>query len=210
MSKNLMTEHLGRFERPELLKIVLKLPAIQLDKNNDDSHYPEEKEDLLGFIQYYWSNCEINQVLKELDSPQCNLVDTLDKSPTEMTFHEKIQLLKNYLEKNSTGSTLHSLGYFYHTGYEKYVPQNKEEAFRWYFLSAKKGYPEAQCKVGFAYVLGKRVEKDWAVGHMWLSVSSNQGFNRARRGLNIMEPDMTQEELEKSRELRKIWEPMAI
>jgi hypothetical protein len=53
MSKNIMTEHLGRFERPKLLKIVLKLAAIQLDKNNDDSHYPDEKEDFIGFIQHH-------------------------------------------------------------------------------------------------------------------------------------------------------------
>jgi hypothetical protein len=207
MLKSRLIEHLEKFETLDLKKVLIKLPYVPLDTNHDDSRYPIEKDDLIGYMQYNWPDREINQTLKELGFPTCDIEDISDESTTEPTFHDKVQLQKKFLEKTETGKALYALGYSYATGFENSLPKDQKEAFRWYFLSAKKGYPVAQCKVGFAYVLGKQIEKDWAVGHMWLSISANQGFNRARRGLNVIEPLMTQEELEKSQKLREILEP---
>ena len=66
MLKNRLIEHLEKFETLDLKKVLIKLPYVPLDTNHDDSRYPIEKEDLIGYMQYNWPDREINQTLKEL------------------------------------------------------------------------------------------------------------------------------------------------
>ena len=60
------------------------------------------------------------------------------------------------------------------------VPQNDEEAARWYRLAAGQGHTGAQGSLGFVYVLGDGVPQDNVTAHMWfnLAASGSTGTNR--------------------------------
>jgi hypothetical protein len=66
-----------------------------------------------------------------------------------------------------------NLGLMYHVG--QGVPQNYDEAAKWFWLAANRGVASAQALLGFMYADGQGVPQDYVQAHMWFSLSAAQG-----------------------------------
>jgi len=80
-----------------------------------------------------------------------------------------------------------SLGHLYHYG--KGVPQDYQEAVRWFWLAAEQGYQIAQFNLGFMYDKGQGVPQDYAQARVWYLLAAEQGDSQAQTKLGIMYDD---------------------
>jgi TPR repeat protein len=54
------------------------------------------------------------------------------------------------------------------------VPQDHQEAVRWYRLAADQGYADAQYNLGVMYYKGQGVPQDYGEAHMWLNLATSR------------------------------------
>ena len=66
----------------------------------------------------------------------------------------------------------HSLGGMYDFGIG-IVPQDYEEAIRWYRAAAEQGYAKAQDSLGTMYYYGLGVPQDYIQAHMWYNLAAS-------------------------------------
>jgi hypothetical protein len=74
-----------------------------------------------------------------------------------------------------------NLGLMYSRG--NGVPQDYEEAVKWYKLAANQGYVGAQYHLGRVYYLGQGVDQDYKEAVKWYKLAANQGYVGAQRAL---------------------------
>ena len=102
-----------------------------------------------------------------------------------------------------------NLGVMYYGG--EGVPQDYEEALRWYKLAAEQGYAVAQGNLGSSYSKGEGVTQDYVLAHMWYNLATSQlsGEDRetAVRNRDIIAEKMISEQLAEARRLAREWEP---
>lgn len=65
-----------------------------------------------------------------------------------------------------------ALGSMYERGL--HVPQDDEEAMRWYRMAAEHGVPMVQYNLGVKYAMGRGVTRDYVLAYMWFSIASSQ------------------------------------
>ena len=68
-------------------------------------------------------------------------------------------------------------------GHECYDKENYVEAVKWYTQAAKKGYAEAQRKLGICYHYGNGVEHDYVEAVKWYRKAAEQGSSGAQVNL---------------------------
>jgi len=85
------------------------------------------------------------------------------------------------------------LGSMYYQG--EGVPQDDQEAVRWYRQAADQGDAYAQNTLGYMYHDGKGVQKDSIQAYMWWVLSAEQGFRLAKESLETVEKKMTPAQL---------------
>lgn len=71
-----------------------------------------------------------------------------------------------------------ALGKMYSEGQD--VPQNYEEAVRWFRAAADQGHAHAQAELGSMYALGLGVPQNYGEAVRWLRAASEQGFAEAQ------------------------------
>ena len=81
--------------------------------------------------------------------------------------------------ENGNAISQFNLGYCFDKGSCSGIPQNKEEAIKWYTKSAEQGFEKAQNNVGRCYMEGKGVEKDVEEAKAWISRSAKKGYDKA-------------------------------
>jgi len=82
--------------------------------------------------------------------------------------------------------------YFDGTG----IPQNYEEAFKWYSLAATDGWSNgAQFRLGYLYYNGLGVSKDLVKAYAWFSVAAAQGDTTAEQRRDRYKNELSTEEL---------------
>lgn len=69
--------------------------------------------------------------------------------------------------------TLFNVGWMYAQGLN--VPQDEEEAVRWYRLAADQGYVLAQFNLGWMYANGRGVSKNNEEAERWYRRAADQG-----------------------------------
>jgi TPR repeat protein len=72
--------------------------------------------------------------------------------------------------------------YFDGTG----VPENDQEAVKWYRLAAEQGYAEAQYNFGLMYYIGAGVIKNNQEAARWYKLAAEQGNDRAQYSLGFL------------------------
>ncbi len=97
------------------------------------------------------------------------------------------------------------LGIMYDQG--QGVPQNDQEAVRWYRLAAEKRDASAQFNLGFKYVKGYGVPKDYVLAHMWMNLAAAQGSENAVEFRDLLEKRMTPAQLAEAQRLAREWKP---
>ena len=66
------------------------------------------------------------------------------------------------------------------------VPQDYEEAVKWYRLAAEQGYANAQYNLGLMYDNGEGVPQDYAEAVKWYRLAAEQGMLHAQYNLGVM------------------------
>ena len=87
------------------------------------------------------------------------------------------------------------------------VPQDYQEAVKWYRLSAEQGFAEAQYNLGVMYYNGQGVPQDYVSAHMWFNFSSANGDKDAIKNRKLVETKMTKQQIEKAQEMARNWKP---
>lgn len=81
----------------------------------------------------------------------------------------------------------HHLAWLYLIG--RGVPQDDEEALRWFRKAAEQGDSDAQTNLGSLYLLGDRIPQDYTEALKWLRPAAAQGNPTAQTKLGIMYED---------------------
>jgi hypothetical protein len=66
------------------------------------------------------------------------------------------------------------------------VPQDYQEAVKWYRLAAAQGYAPAQSSLGLAYEKGQGVPQDYQEAVKWYRLAAAQGNQFAQAKLGVM------------------------
>ena len=95
----------------------------------------------------------------------------------------------------------YNLGLMYAKG--KGVTQDYKEAVKWYLIAAEQGYAGAQHNLGNMYARGEGVTQDEVIAHMWLNISASNGIENVKENIDIVESNMTSEQIEKAQKLAR-------
>ena len=87
------------------------------------------------------------------------------------------------------------------------VPQDYNEAVKWYRLSAEQGDAFAQSNLGVMYANGQGVPQDYALAHMWFNLSGSNGHKDGVTNRNTVENKMSPSQIEKAKEMTRNWKP---
>ncbi len=83
------------------------------------------------------------------------------------------------------------------------VPQDYQEAVRWYRLAADQGFTAAQSTLGTMYALGQGVPKDYVLAHMWMNLAAAKGVKNAGEFLGLLEKRMTPAQIAEAQRLAR-------
>jgi TPR repeat protein len=100
------------------------------------------------------------------------------------------------------------LGMMYYIG--NVIPQDYDEAAKWFHLSAEQGYPEGQFRYGCLVYYGRGVEKrDLVQAHMWFNLAAAADYKAADEYREMVAEKMTPKEVSEAQKLAREWKPKA-
>ncbi|MEE9258500.1 MAG: tetratricopeptide repeat protein [Nitrospinaceae bacterium] len=105
--------------------------------------------------------------------------DAFDRGDYQTALNEFKALAE---QKDALGQ--YGLGVMYDIG--EGVPQNSEEAARWYRLSAEQGHADAQNNLGTMYEDGEGVQRDYREAVKWYRLAAENGNFDAPNNLGVM------------------------
>ena len=91
--------------------------------------------------------------------------------------------------------------------YGKGVRQDIPMSVKLFGLAADQGHPMAQYKMGTASILGIGVSQDSIRAHMWFNLAADQGVELAKKTRDMIESQMTPQQITQAQELAKNWKP---
>jgi len=119
-------------------------------------------------------------------------------------YREAVKWYRLAAEQGDAKAQYH-LGVVYHFG--RGVPQDHKEAVKWSKIAAEQGLAEAQYNLGLMYYHGEGIPQDYVLAYMWWNLSGSQGQKSARKNRDILEEEMTQQQVEKAQEMARSWKP---
>jgi len=87
------------------------------------------------------------------------------------------------------------------------VPQDYQEAVKWYRRAAEQGDASAQYNLGVKYDNGQGVPQDFVEAMKWYRLAAEQGIARAKKSLETLETKMTPEQISEAQRLAREWKP---
>ena len=113
------------------------------------------------------------------------------------------EALKWYRRAADDGYTFaqYNLGAMYQKGI--CIQQDSPEALKWYRRAAEQGVTEAQYNLGIMYFSGDGIPKDIMQAYTWIDVAALGGNERAQDSRDLIESEMSPEQIEEARKLAK-------
>ena len=87
------------------------------------------------------------------------------------------------------------------------VPQDGNEALRWYRRAAEQGYATAQNSLGALYATGQGVPQGFIHAYRWFSLAAAQGDEAARNNRDLASKQMTPAQIAEAQRLAREWKP---
>ena len=87
------------------------------------------------------------------------------------------------------------------------IPQDFEQAEKWFRLAADRGIAKAQTNLGFLYLRGEGVPQNDVQAHKWFKLASTQGDAEGTKNRDIVEKRMTPQQIAQAEELARNWRP---
>ncbi len=94
-----------------------------------------------------------------------------------------------------------NLGLMYYNG--RGVTKDYTEAFKWYKKAAEQGSAEAQFTLGLRFIEGQSVPRDYVMAYMWNDMVAAQGNVYAIGLRDILENQMTHEQILEAQRLSR-------
>ena len=93
------------------------------------------------------------------------------------------QLSRSLAEQGDAAAQFH-LGVLYAQG--RGVPEDDQEALKWYRKAAEQGYAPAHYNLGWMYHQGQGVPQDYPAARKWYRKAAERGFAQAQFALGLM------------------------
>lgn len=167
--------------------VLDKAPSVQNAETNKrssvvDSGTPYETVAAINSV----ASDYVTMPAEASETPTSNAYDTIPAEDTSTSEHklskediEKFHACQEAAEQGDPEAQF-NLGQHYSSGFGELLPQNLEEAFRWYKKSADQGFSQAQCSLAFCYLRGTGVVKDMQTAQKWFLKASRQGDSVAQ------------------------------
>jgi TPR repeat protein len=81
------------------------------------------------------------------------------------------------------------------------------EAAKWYRKAADQGDAISQYLIGACYDSGTGVPKDCVVAYKWILLAGGQGYELAKKGIDLMEARMTREQIAEGQKMAREFVP---
>ena len=131
-------------------------------------------------------------------------VEDGDAAFKQKDYATAVKLLMPFALKGDPVAQL-DIGIMYFSG--NGLPQNRDEAAKWFYASAQQGQFGAQTDIGIAYATGTGVKRDLVQAYMWFSVSAAQaaalGRNASTDYRDHVASELSAEELARAKVLVK-------
>ena len=85
------------------------------------------------------------------------------------------------------------------------VPQDDQEAVKWYRRAAEQGEDSAQYNLASMYVSGNGVPQDYVFAHMWANLAASQGGEGAGEKRDAIAKFMTPQQIAEAQRLAREW-----
>jgi TPR repeat protein/uncharacterized membrane protein YhaH (DUF805 family) len=102
-------------------------------------------------------------------------------------------------------SAQNNLGIAYADG--RGVVKNERTSVEWYKKAAEQGHASAQLLLGFNYLLGDGVVKNQRTAYFWFLLASANGVESAKKGIEIVEQELTPEQKQAAQDDAANWRP---
>jgi len=87
------------------------------------------------------------------------------------------------------------------------VPQDLDQAVKWFIRSAEQGYDKAQLNLGALYSVGKGVKRDYVQAYKWLNICSSQGNAKCVAQRDLVAKKLSGSKLASAQHLASEWSP---
>ncbi len=87
------------------------------------------------------------------------------------------------------------------------VPQDLDQAVKWFNRSAEQGYDKAQLNLGALYATGKGVKRDYVQAYKWLNICSSQGNAKCVAQRDLVAKKLSGSKLASAQHLASEWSP---
>ena len=127
-------------------------------------------------------------------------------SPTVAQFPTEIEELRLAAEQGDPDAQS-NLGIMYHNG--EGVPQDYQEAVKWYRLAAEQGVASAQGNLGVMYDNGEGVPQDYVQAHKWINLAAASRTTKAgdyRLARDAVAEKMTASQVAEAQRLAREWQ----
>ena len=95
----------------------------------------------------------------------------------------------------------------YQEGVDAYERGNYDTALKEFRPLADQGDPLAQATLGLMYAEGQGVPQDYVLAHMWMNLAVAKGVQEAVKGRDLLEKNMTTDQIAEAQRLAKEWKP---
>ncbi|MCR5663004.1 MAG: sel1 repeat family protein [bacterium] len=92
--------------------------------------------------------------------------------------------------KLGDAEAMYNIGSYYYNGIS--IPQNEQEAYKWFMLAANAGFAQAQFAVGGMHMTGVGTYKNIEEGKRWFRMAASQGHQQAAAELKELESSGSQ------------------
>jgi len=93
----------------------------------------------------------------------------------------------------------------YQAGLDAYNRSDYDTALKELRPLAEQGHAEAQYNLGYMYYKGQGVPQNYIQAYMWASLAAAQGYELAAKGLEILEKEMTPDQIAEAQRLVREW-----
>ncbi len=95
----------------------------------------------------------------------------------------------------------------YQEGYDAYNRGDYDTALKEWRPLAEQGFALSQFNLGLMYAKGQGVAQNYIQAYMWETLAAAQGNDNASKGLEILEKQMSPDQLAEAQRLAREWTP---
>ena len=95
----------------------------------------------------------------------------------------------------------------FQAGMDAYERGDYHTAMKGWRPLANQGDPLAQATLGLMYAEGQGVPQDYVLAHMWMNLAVAKGVQEVVKGRDLLEKNMTTDQIAEAQRLAKEWTP---